>query len=127
MFAKQHDRDPSANDKDADPSLHADALAKKQHRADCTGCVAKRRNRYDEAYIFEGQRCQKREKRDRHHADADPHPRHRQGFQDKSRQRQRPEIGDLADLLHGPSHAELATRAGHHDHTEQKEFAHVRL
>jgi hypothetical protein len=30
-------------------------------------------------------------------------------------------------LLHGSSHAKLAASTGHHDETEQQEFAHVRL
>ncbi len=80
MFAKQHDGDPGANDKNADPSLHADAFAQKEHRADRTGCIAEGCNGNHKTYIFERQRRQKREKRDRHHGDADPHPAHYQGL-----------------------------------------------
>ena len=79
MLAEQHDGDTGAHDKNANPSLKADAFAQEQHRPHCTGCVAERRNGNHKAYIFEGQRRQKCEKRYGHHGNADPRPADHQG------------------------------------------------
>src|SRR5579859_935358 len=110
---------------DAEPTMGADALAQEGFGAESSGGIAEGANRNDETDLLKGQDGKKGEESEGHEGDAQPHPGQARGLDQKTEERARTKIMDLADAFHGAADAQLAAGTGHHDEKKEDGFEQV--
>src|SRR5580658_3033655 len=107
---KPNERHADANDKHSSPSTRSHAFPEKELSAECACRIVQRRHGHDKTHVLDGKHRQKRKKSQRHHGNADPHPRHPHGAQNYTDNRQWTKISHLSHALHGARNTDLPSR-----------------